>query len=460
MSKSPHVTMAPGPTGSNPAMRESTIGPEAGLDLVEQLNDALAGRYEIERELGRGAMATVYLARELRPARQVAIKVLDPALGRQLGQERFLREVDIASNLVHPHIVPIFAAGEAAGLLYYVMPYIEGRSVRARLTEQGPLPLGDAIAIIRDVAKALDHAHRRNVVHRDIKPANILLVSGHAIVADFGIARAICTSCPDIITTAGAFVGTPGYMSPEQASGMVDLDGRSDIYSLACVLHEMLYGEPPFPGTTCDVFGQPKVEDVASGQDGNDTMPYAIKRVLCQALAASAEIRHRSVGEFAAAIADAHKEEGWGVDQPHSSTVSSPSASLTAIAVLPFPNVGSDANNDSFADGLTNEIIRELTRCSSLEVASRATVSQYRDPTKNLRELGTELTVAAVLEGSVRRLGDRVRIISQLIDVVSDTLVWSQTFDRDLAETGDIPGEVAGLVAAGVEAALAPVPPQ
>ena len=459
MSESPHVTMAPGPTASNPALRESTVGPEAGLDLVEQLNDALAGRYEIERQLGRGAMATVYLARELRPARQVAIKVLDPALGSQLGQERFLREVDIASNLVHPHIVPIFAAGEAAGLLYYVMPYIEGRSVRARLTEQGPLPLGDAIAIIRDVATALDHAHCRNVVHRDIKPANILLVSGHAIVADFGIARAICTSCPDIITTAGAFVGTPGYMSPEQASGMVDLDGRSDIYSLACVLHEMLYGEPPFPGATCDVFGQPKVGDVASGQDGNDAVPYAIKRVLCKALAASAEIRHRSVGEFAAAIAAAYKEERSGVDQRHSSPVS-PSASVTAIAVLPFPNVGSDANNDSFADGLTNEIIRELTRCSSLEVASRTAVSQYRDPTKNLRELGTELTVAAVLEGSVRRLGDRVRIISQLIDVVSDTLVWSQTFDRDLAETGDIPGEVAGLVAAGVEAALGPVPPQ
>ncbi len=459
MSKSLHETMAPGPTGSNPALRESTVGPEAGLDLVEQLNDALAGRYVIERVLGRGAMATVYLARELRPARQVAIKVLDPALGRQLGQERFLREIDIASNLVHPHIVPIFAAGEAAGLLYYVMPYIEGRSVRARLTEQGPLPLGDTIAIIRDVATALDYAHRRNVVHRDIKPANILLVSGHAVVADFGIARAICTSCPDIITTAGAFVGTPGYMSPEQASGMVDLDGRSDTYSLACVLHEMLSGEPPFPGTTCDAFGQPKIGNVASGQDGNDTMPYAIKRVLCQALAASAEIRHRSVGEFAAAISAAHKEEASGIDQRHSSPVS-PSVPVTAIAVLPFPSVGSDASNDSFADGLTNEIIRELTRCSSLEVASRAAVSQYRDATKSLRELGAELTVAAVLEGSVRRLGDRVRIISQLIDVVSDTLVWNQTFDRDLAETGDIQGEVARLVAAGVEAALAPAPPQ
>ena len=216
----------------------------------EQFALALSERYRIERELGRGGMATVYLAEDLKHRRKVAVKVLAPELGETLGASRFLREIEIAARLNHPHILPLHESGSAGELLYYVMPYVEGESLRQRLEREKQLPVADALRIAHEVADALDYAHRRGVVHRDIKPENILLEEQHAVVADFGIARAIVATGGEKLTTTGLVIGTPVYMSPEQVAGSTDLDGRSDVYSLACVTYEMLVGQPPFTGTT------------------------------------------------------------------------------------------------------------------------------------------------------------------------------------------------------------------
>jgi serine/threonine protein kinase len=221
--------------------------------ILEHLRAALADRYRIQRELGRGGMGTVFLAEDLKHHRRVAIKVLEPGLAAALGRERFLREIETVARLSHPHILPLHDSGEADGLLYYVMPYVEGESLQVRLSREKQLPLEDALKIAREVADALAYAHGHGVVHRDIKPGNILLQGGHAVVADFGLARVIASAVDPAaptgagtLTAAGSALGTPAYMSPEQAAGSKDVDGRSDLYSLGCVLYEMLTGQPPF----------------------------------------------------------------------------------------------------------------------------------------------------------------------------------------------------------------------
>jgi serine/threonine-protein kinase len=251
------------------------------IDLQQRLTQGLRGRYTIERELGEGGMAIVYLAHDVRHDRKVALKTLRPEVSAEIGAERFLREVKMAAGLTHPHILPVFDSGEADGLLFYVMPNMAGRSLRERLVRDRQLPLDEALRLTREVASALDYAHRHEVVHRDIKPENILLHDGSAMVADFGIGKAL--SAGSSITQTGMALGTPMYMSPEQSSGESTVDGRSDLYSLACVLYEMLTGEPPFTGptaqaiiakrfvspipkvgTTRDVPGRPRVRAVSS----------------------------------------------------------------------------------------------------------------------------------------------------------------------------------------------------
>src|SRR5438876_4217323 len=219
-------------------------------ELLARLRGALADRYATDRELAHGGTAPVYLAQDLIHGRAVAVKVLSPELAAALGAERFLREIEIAARLTHPHILPLHDSGEAGGFLYYVMPFVEGESLRDRLNREPQLPVEEAVRIAREVATALSHAHGHNLVHRDIKPENILLSGGEAVVADFGIARAIVAAGTEKLTDTGLAVGTPGYMSPEQATGADHLDGRSDVYSLGCVLYEMLVGHPPFLGTT------------------------------------------------------------------------------------------------------------------------------------------------------------------------------------------------------------------
>src|SRR6266536_65096 len=217
---------------------------------IDRVRDALADVYAIDRELGRGGMATVYLAQDSKHDRTVALKVLHPDLAASLGPERFLREIKLAARLNHPHILPLFDSGTVDGLLYYVMPYVEGESLRERLDREQQIPVDEAVRHTRSIASALDYAHRQKIVHRDIKPENVMLYEGEAMVMDFGIAKAVSAASNEILTQTGMMVGTPAYVSPEQAAGETNLDGQSDQYSLACVLYEMLAGERPFSGST------------------------------------------------------------------------------------------------------------------------------------------------------------------------------------------------------------------
>src|SRR5881296_3388687 len=220
------------------------------MDALLQLKTSLRDRYEIEREIGAGGMATVYLARDLRHDRPVALKLLNPELGAVLGVERFLSEIRVTANLQHPNLLPLFDSGAANGLLFYVMPFVEGESLRARLDREKQLPVDEAIRVATAVASALDYAHSHGVIHRDLKPENILLQAGQPVVADFGIALAVSNAGGARITQTGLSLGTPQYMSPEQATGDRVIDGRTDIYSLGAVLYEMLAGDPPHTGST------------------------------------------------------------------------------------------------------------------------------------------------------------------------------------------------------------------
>ena len=277
-------------------------------DALSSLNEALRDRYLLERELGRGGMATVYLARDLKHERPVALKVLRPELAASLGPERFLREIRLAAQLNHPHILPLFDSGEirrgdGPPILYYTMPYVEGESLRDRLDRETQLPLEDALQITRHVAAALTYAHERGILHRDIKPGNILLEGGEAVVADFGIGRAITAAGADRLTETGLALGTPTYMSPEQAAGSQDLDGRSDLYALACVLYEMLAGHPPFLGATPQqVLARHALDPVPSLRTARDAVPEAVERSTMKALAKVPADRFPTVAGFADAL--------------------------------------------------------------------------------------------------------------------------------------------------------------
>lgn len=419
--------------------------------LFEELKTALADRYTLERPIGKGGMAKVYLAREAHPSRQVAIKVLNPAVGDAIGRERFVREVEIASQLSHPHIVPIFTAGEIRGLLYYVMPFVSGQSLRDRLTRERSLPLPEALHVAHDVADALVYAHGVGIVHRDIKPENILLSGGHALVADFGIARVLGAARDPAtnLTIQGIPIGTPGYMSPEQASGGL-VDARTDQFSLACVLYEMLHGER-VRLTPTSAGGRTTTLDAAQGA----TLPDAVNRVLLRALSWDVEDRYSTTSDFTAALAEAH-----GTAPPHAAPlfVATPQQEVPnkSVAVLPFANLSADPENEYFSDGITDDIIAQLSKIADLKITSRTSIMQYKNTVKTLREIGRELGVAHVLEGSVRRAGQRVRIVAQLIEVQRDAHRWSETYDRDLTDIFAIQSDVAGKIARELRATLSP----
>jgi serine/threonine-protein kinase len=271
--------------------------------VLDLLTEALSGRYLLEREVGRGGMATVYLARDLGQDRPVAIKVMHRGLVHAVGTERFLREVEIAGALSHPNIVPLYDSGDAGGVLYYVMAYVEGESLFERLERERRLPLADAFQITHDVASALGYAHSRGVLHRDVKPENILLSEGRALVADFGLARAIGAADYHKLTQTGVRIGTIYYMSPEQIRAAHDLDQRADIYGLGCILYEMLTGEPPYTGRSAyDVFERIMRAPVPSAQRLRAEVPQAVEQALAKALAKSAADRFATMEAFAAAL--------------------------------------------------------------------------------------------------------------------------------------------------------------
>jgi serine/threonine-protein kinase len=418
-------------------------------DQLGPLGTALAGRYTVERELGRGGMATVYLADDLKHGRQVAIKVLRPELGLLLGPERFTREIQVAAGLNHPHILPLFDSGRVPtppgddGLLFYVMPYVRGESLRRKLSREKQLPIDEAIGIARQVASALDHAHARGLVHRDIKPENVLLHEGEAMVTDFGIALAIGAATPERLTGTGLMIGTPAYMSPEQAAGEPSLDARSDVYSLGCVLYEMLAGEPPFTGPTAQIIIAKRFSEPAPRiRRIRPTVPAAVEQALVKALAVVPADRFASAGALAEALAEA-------LAKPDGAQPRAPS-----VAVLPFVNLSADPENEYFADGITEDVIAHLSKVRALKVISRTSVMPFKHREQSLREIAAKLNVATLLEGSVRRAGSRVRIVAQLIEAETDRHLWAETYDRDLADIFAIQTDVALQIAAALEAEL------
>ena len=379
-------------------------------------------------------MATVYRGDDLRLKRQVAIKLLHPELATGLGVERFLREIKTAAGLTHPHIVPLYDSDEADGLLFYVMPYIDGETLRGRLTREGSLPIDDAVRIACEVLEALSYAHAHGVVHRDIKPENIIFSTGQALVTDFGIARAVSAASLEPLTIDGA-VGTPAYMSPEQASQSPQLDGRSDIYSLGCTLYEMLTGSVPFTGpTTQAVIARHLLDVVPPIRSVRPTVPHALEQAVLTALAKVPADRFATAGHFARALhaPDAAAADGEGGE---------------SIAVLPFANLSGDPDFEYFSEGIAEEIINALTQLPGLRVAARTSSFAFRGPGIDLAEVGAKLKVGTVLEGSVRRAGNRLRIGAQLVKVFDGSILWSERYDREMTDVFAIQDEIAKAIA-------------
>jgi serine/threonine-protein kinase len=450
-------------------------------ELLAKLQENLTGRYVIERELGRGGMATVYLARDIQHERPVALKVLHPELAVSLGAERFQREIRMAARLQHPHILGVHDSGSVGEYLWFTMPFVEGQSLRERLTREGQLAVSEAVRITREAALALDFAHRHDVVHRDIKPENILLIDGQAMVADFGIARAIQTG-GESLTQTGMAIGTPGYMSPEQASGDRNTDARTDVYALGCVLYEMLAGEPPFTGPTAQaVITRLMTETPRSLTAIRKAIPLPVVAAVEQAMNKSPADRYATAGDFARALESATGASGvtvatprrrrWlGVSAaavgiallvafavpalPHKTA----SAGVRRIAVLPFENAGS-ADDEYFADGMTDEVRSRLSSIGGLQVTARASSSQYKRSKKTLRDIGRELEVQYLLTGTVRwskeQNVNRVRVTPELIEVANGSNKWSQPYDTVLSNVFEVQAGIASRVADALNVALA-----
>jgi serine/threonine protein kinase/Tfp pilus assembly protein PilF len=407
--------------------------------LLERLQDALAGRYRLEREVGRGGMATVHLAQDLKHRRPVAVKVLHPELAANVGADRFLREIEIAAGLTHPHILTLIDSGSADGLLYYVMPFVEGESLRGRLTREGRLPVTEAMELTRKVAGALAYAHARGVVHRDIKPENVMLHEGEAMVTDFGIARAVSEG--ENLTQTGVLLGTPAYMSPEQASGEHEIDGRSDIYSLGCMLYEMLAGEPPFTGPTAQaVIVKRFTEPVRPIRALRPDVPEEVERALLRALARTPQERFAAASQFSQALSAV---SGRTPPEDATTVVTASHRAVQSIAVLPFADMSPAKDQDYFCEGIAEEIINALTKLDALQVVSRSSAFAFKGKNQDIRQVGEQLNVAAVMEGSVRKAGNRLRITAQLIKVADGYHLWSERYDRDLEDVFAVQDEIA-----------------
>nr|MDQ3080758.1 protein kinase [Gemmatimonadota bacterium] len=417
-------------------------------DQITRIRNALADRYEVEREIGRGGMATVYLAHDIRHNRRVALKVLHPDLSSSIGPDRFLREIQLAARLNHPHIVPLFDSGEAGGFLYYVMPVVEGETLRDRLLRDGQLPLDESLQLVRGIASALDYAHRQNIVHRDIKPENVMLQEGEAVVMDFGIGKAVSAASDDTLTQMGMVGGTPAYVSPEQAAGETQVDGRSDQYSLACVLYEMLSGKKPFTGATAQaVLSKRFSEPVPSLRAVFNTAPDEVENAVFKALSKDATERFPTTMEFARALVASH------LSTPDGSPLQAGGAGKS-IAVLPFTNMSADPEGDFFADGIADEIITALSKVKALRVVSRTSSFTFKGKNDDIREIGRKLQVSTILEGSIRKAGKRLRLNAQLVSTSDSSQLWAERYDRELEDVFAIQDEIATSIVAALRVVL------
>ncbi len=402
--------------------------------LATRLAAALADRYRLERELGQGGMASVYLARDLRHHRPVALKVVREELAAGLGADRFLREIRLAASLHHPNILPLFDSGEVAGFLYYVMPVATQESLRDRLARDGALPASEAVPLAREVAEALDYAHRHGIVHRDIKPENILLHEGHALVTDFGIGKALSTATDAaLLTQVGVAIGTPAYMSPEQAGGETSLDGRSDLYSLGCVLYEMLVGAAPFTGPTVQAviakrfLGPPPEATAARG-----SVPSGVSAIARQLMATD------PVERFATGALAAHALAGCLTPGPESTTatraVTIAPDRLPRLAVLPFAVTGRDPAVADLAEGLVEEIAAGLSKFDHVRVVDTGSLPRLPDGRVDLERLQQDLGVRYLVEGGLRSAGASLRVVAKLVEARGGAQLWTGTWDRTLGE--------------------------
>jgi serine/threonine-protein kinase len=443
-------------------------------DTLDRLTSALSDRYALERELGSGGMATVYLAHDVKHGRKVAIKVLRPELASSLGPERFVREIEIAAKLTHPHILPLFDSGEAAGFLYYVMPYVEGESLRGRLDRTGKLPLHEAIQLTEQIASALQHAHERGVIHRDIKPENILLAGDQAIVADFGIARAVELAGGEKLTGTGLAVGTPAYMSPEQALGADEVDTTTDIYALGCMVYEMLAGRAPFQATTPQaLLAKHAVDPVPSLRASDPKIPVPVERVVERALAKISVERFARATDFARALAGAttpaaQLAEARRVARRRWTRALAGVAAIAALvfggwwltgraaaqpierlAVLPASNMTRDPEQDYFVDGVHEALVTELQR-AGIPIIARQSVLQYRDTEKPMGEIAQELGVDALIQPAVGREGDSVIVDVSLYGAHSRLPLWTQSFPAEVRGVLGVYREVSQRIASEI----------
>src|SRR5687767_5834444 len=454
------------------------------MDLETKLQESLGDNYTLERELGGGGMSRVFVATDTALGRKVVVKVLPPEMASHMLAERFRREISLAAQLRHPHIVPLFAAGNApgdeAGLLYYTMPFVEGESLRARLLRDGRMGIREGIQLIREVADALSYAHSHGVVHRDIKPENILVENGHAVVLDFGVAKALASaagsgkSAVTSITHPGMATGTAMYMAPEQAAADPSIDHRADLYALGVVAYEILAGAPPFSGSEHQVIVAHMIEVPEPISSRRPDIPTVLSDLVMQLLQKTPDARPQNAGNLVAALDGIAAAGGQPTARfrPRKTTLARSLAaaaivvalagaayggytwigggrSATAaaveksVAVLPFVNTSGGAENAHFSDGLTDELISALGRVQGLRVAARTSVFALSGKGLGARAIADTLDVATVIEGSARRSGNRLKVTAQLVGASDGTVLWTQAFDRELVDVFAVQEEIA-----------------
>lgn len=413
------------------------------------LMDPFSERYALTGELGRGGMAVVHRGRDLRHGRDVAVKVILPTVAESLGSERFLREVETAARLQHPHIVPVFDSGSADGQLFFVMPLIEGESLRGLVDREGRLDVAEAVRIVREVADALEYAHEQGVVHRDLKPENILMSRGHALLADFGIAR-VAGAAPDqpALTQVGTSLGTPAYMSPELAAGERDVGPTSDIYALGSMLFELLTGRPPFTGQSYGaLLAQRLTTDAPRVRSLRAEVPAALDDAIAQSLNREPTRRFATARAFADALIDSTGSNPLVVPDR---------VGDRSIAVLPFDNLSPDPGDAYLADGLTEELTADLSRVNAIRVIARNSAAAARARTGDLKEIARILDVRYLLEGSVRRAGPQLRITAQLIDGTTDAHLWADKYGGTMDDVFGMQERISRSIVGELRARLTP----
>ena len=424
------------------------IGP-LGTLLQAVLTDA----YEVQSELPRGGMSQVFVAEDRALGRLIVIKVLDPELAATVSIDRFKREVALTARLQHPHIVPIFTAGEVDGLPFYTMPFVAGDSLRSRIDRDGALPIADVLSVLRDVALALECAHGQNIIHRDIKPDNVLLAGRSAIVMDFGIAKAVTNSAKHNteLTGLGTTLGTPAYMAPEQAAADPTIDHRADLYSLGVMAYEMLAGETPFgKRSAVALIAAHVTEEPTAITTLRSGIPSGLVRVVARCLAKDPDARPQSAAEVLELLSGA----GFAADGSDAVAIAAPEERKHSLGVLAFRNLSSGSENDYLSEGITEEILNALARIPELRVAARTSSFAFKGMDVDIKEIARKLRVGHLLEGSVRQSGTRLRVTAQLSKAADGFQMWSERYDRELHDVFELQDEIAARISEALKIAL------